>query len=699
MKISLVTFTTLLLAVAALNCQPMNMGQPIASLVDCPSIDQPVCGADGKTYQNECRMLKAGAKKAYDGWCAPVTPIISAVAALSNTESKPDLTVFVADEKNGFVPQGRPYAGCACDYTFNPVCGENGVTYANYCRAACKNVKPVHYGQCGAISYDFDARNTCQCDFNSAPTCGTNGITYENSCVSRCFGASTDFNGYCNLPCNCRFFFKPVCGENGKNYVNQCLLDCAQINKFSDGLCANDTKCGKCFGQIKRVCGKDGKTYDNDCYMDCAGVKKQHEGHCVERWTNSLYDPFSGTYGGYSLGNNIELPNDLNRCFCSKNYLPVCGKNNVTYANECELNCVGVAKAKNGACNDQKGKEDECVANSKTLEYQPVCGSNRVTYYNKSSIACDSGVSVLYSGECKPIYYEWCKGSDSFAPVCGVDGRTYLNEDVLKCVGVEKYCDNSCELGANGWKAGPEQKGKIEESKRADQDDRRFDNNINEYWYNAIWGTHKGEWSCDRKKESSINMSCKPEVNIKYMMVKRIKQKGAVVFMPPCRHLDHFELPYKKSKFPGFQGFIPDAKYISFVIESAYTKGKEAIDKILEKVFSSKAPAIEALNFFLPLENDVKSEFEVKMKVAERHSKKIPADHKNAMKKDPTLYYLYFNLLLQEKVVDSETKITDDYCVKDALFYIVQDVWKLDLDLVLQNGDDFAIDFDKMMRF
>lgn len=110
----------------------------------------------------------------------------------------------------------------------------------------------------------------------------------------------------------------------------------------------------------------------------------------------NLYDPFSG----YSLGNNNEVPTELNKCFCMKNYLSVCGKNNTTYARECELNCARRAKSKKGVCNDQANTENSYMKKGETLEYEPVCGSHRVTYYNKSMISCDSGVSALYAGEC-----------------------------------------------------------------------------------------------------------------------------------------------------------------------------------------------------------------------------------------------------------------------------------------------------------
>ncbi|HEY3815044.1 MAG TPA: Kazal-type serine protease inhibitor domain-containing protein [Caulobacteraceae bacterium] len=40
-----------------------------ASQTMCPMIYQPVCGADGKTYPNQCHATRAGAKVSHTGAC------------------------------------------------------------------------------------------------------------------------------------------------------------------------------------------------------------------------------------------------------------------------------------------------------------------------------------------------------------------------------------------------------------------------------------------------------------------------------------------------------------------------------------------------------------------------------------------------------------------------------------------------------
>src|SRR5690348_11137021 len=43
---------------------------------------------------------------------------------------------------------------------------------------------------------------------------------------------------------------------------------------------------------------------------------------------------------------------------CAEIYLPVCGCNDKTYANECEANRTGISVAKVGACEDGSSGED-----------------------------------------------------------------------------------------------------------------------------------------------------------------------------------------------------------------------------------------------------------------------------------------------------------------------------------------------------
>jgi len=390
----------------------------------CPVLDAPVCGNNDKTYQNSCYLARAGVQKAYDGWCRDMKhqfpPIFQPTAPVAVV----DFNAVTAD--NGYLDRNAQFSTCPCNTTLNPVCGSNGVTYANACRANCKRVPVVAYGECRLFNVDPLPGKICECEYSSINVCATNGITYENSCVAKCFDATVKDNGLCAQTCNCQFFFRPICGENGYNYVNQCELDCAGVAKYSDGLCSAASACNKCHGTIKKVCGKDEKTYDNECYAECAGVKIDHPGQCVIR--------------------------DRGRCQCPAIYLPVCGKDGVTYSNQCQLNCSGAKLDRFGKCKSDDKNDDKCRDKCYESSYQPVCGTNVVTYYSRQMIGCDSGVSVLYEGQCKPIYVPNCGCSQTLDPVCGVDGRTYFNRCVAQFANVEVYCGGTCELNGNGWK-------------------------------------------------------------------------------------------------------------------------------------------------------------------------------------------------------------------------------------------------------
>lgn len=685
MKMSTTTLLSLL-AVLSLSVRAHDYSAATPA-GNCPNIDLPVCGANGVTYQNMCKLAEAGQALAYKGWCSGADASSSSVFMI-------DLLTFVKDAKNGYDPLVPLGVRCVCNDAINPVCADNGVTFLNHCRAECMGANPVHYGMCGAFKHGLDESKVCTCDNNLAQVCGENGITFANTCVAECLGVNVQSIGFCALPCGCDFYFNPVCGTNGKNYLNSCLLRCDNTSQFSTGLCANDATCGHCYGPVERVCGRDGKTYENQCYLACNNQSLLHKGRCVEKHYHIHED-----HDHWNLNHGHQ---HYMHCACSNNYLPVCGADGFTYQNECELNCKGVAKVSNSACNKE---EDPCESKCKKYGYKPVCGSNRVTYYNKYAIECDVAIKVLYEGECKPIYYDWCKCTSAFQPVCGVDGRTYLNQEVLDCVGVEKYCEGSCELGGKGWVPGPNQKTyKKGYGKRPVEYGGKFDGSVNGYWYNKIWGSTSGLWKCNKYYDYKVNY-CKPKVDIKYMLIQKPKKKPVCkVFVPPVACTTCFALPYNAYSFPGFNGYIPGKDYIAKFLKKAYKSKKEvavevSLENIVEEVLTAEVELPEkAIDFQIEIEAAGDSK-EIEAEIVEKSLAKIPLDHRKLMDADPTLYYLFFYLLLDKKVVSADTYINDDYCVKDALFYLAENVWNLDLEIVIERGHSHGHEHEHVIDF
>ncbi len=222
--------------------------------VNCPQVLDPVCGSDGVTYMNSCFAKAAGITDYTSGVCFG--------ECIDPQEIDP---ISVADCSNNYIPV------CGCnDVTYLNSCVAENSGVTEYTLGACvlnsSCFDPTLVASSSGVDID---RNTGiiseNCPSTYEPVCGCDGFTYQNSCRAEASGISFYTQGPCNNVCvdadmmdphaSCVNVYEPVCGCNDVTYTNACFADAAGVVSYTPGACGATTVDNWCAEATPIECG------------------------------------------------------------------------------------------------------------------------------------------------------------------------------------------------------------------------------------------------------------------------------------------------------------------------------------------------------------------------------------------------------------------------------------------------------------
>jgi Kazal-type serine protease inhibitor domain len=187
----------------------------------CSDVLKPVCGCDGETYKNACDATRQGTPIASEGMCGASCGGPSDAKCAAGEFC--DLTVGTCGQ-TGATGTCRTLPKKCADFS-SPVCGCDGHTYDNACKAEQAQVSIGSNGEC-----------TCGGSTNIKCLDGRICLLPTGACLG------VNPTGTCKTPPNddCPKVASPVCGCDGVTYTNACLAAKAGINVATSTACNKD---------------------------------------------------------------------------------------------------------------------------------------------------------------------------------------------------------------------------------------------------------------------------------------------------------------------------------------------------------------------------------------------------------------------------------------------------------------------------
>jgi len=248
--------------------------------------------------------------------------------------------------------------------------------------------------------------------------CGEDGQSYSVEDAAR-GEHGVQHRGRCDAPMHC--------GSPNDCFVGDECTDVTSSPSDPDAYWCTPgpTRCN-CPGVFEPVCGGAGRNYINACEAECAGVGIRHEGYCEE-------PPGAGCV----------------RAGCSDH---LCVEEGVDIASTCEwrpvYECYQQAtceRQQNGQCGFTPTHEFvECLEHSCALiDCAPGYECEAGQCIPQSGV-CDNDHDCPVGWICQEGVCERCVCAEIYAPVCGVDGRTYGNACEARCAHVRVAHEGEC---------------------------------------------------------------------------------------------------------------------------------------------------------------------------------------------------------------------------------------------------------------